>query len=785
MARKILRPGIVKTFLVYFLIISILPLLAVGGASYYVAARALTEQATRFEQASVDHQRDMLDLRLGQIENLMSDILGDEEINKVVRNPGDNASTYTRLATKARIGQILNSYFLNLDGLVSIGIYGLDNVNFQVGDTLDVEDIRQDVETRLLQETLASGAFIHWSGLVDNINAKSPHGKVISATSVFFSTDQTTLEKHPVALLVASYSLETFAAGLQETTYGPGSYFTVIDALGRYIYHPDAARIGARPDPGLLDIISTGTQGDGIDLQGATMVVKSAVFGRNGWHVSSFIPLDTLKEPVRYIRLTTLAILGICLAVIGLMAYRVSQYVVAPIRRVTGAFQAFEKGELNPDEKLLVRGTDEISDLVRWQNSFREVVGQQQAAQEALKESEARFRDFTEASSDWFWETDASHRMIMLSARFFATVNVAREDVLNLSRIEFTQRLAADSDDYFWQAHLRDLEAHRPFRVIYPLKDRDGKLHYLRSSGKPFFDAQGKFLGYRGTGTDASKEIADERALIDMNRTLEEKVRQRTEALWVEKERAQLANRSKTEFLNNMSHELRTPLNAILGFADVMRSGLFGPIDNPRYASYVRDIHAAGTYLLEILSDILDLSRIEINQLQMEEEVVDLQSLLIATQHMISHRAKNGNVELISDIEPALPRLTGDARRLKQIVLNLLSNAVKFTRSGGWVRLRSWSDEGGRVRIEIVDNGIGIADDFKQIVFEPFGKVENSYAREHEGIGLGLSIVKSLVQMHGGSIAMWSEAGEGTTITITFPASRTVLQDATVIAGSE
>jgi PAS domain S-box-containing protein len=767
------RSGIARNFFLYLMLFSILPLLAIGGSSYYFASQAITSQASRFAQETVDRERDMLDLRLDQIENLMSNILGDETINKVLRDKTQTANDYTRLATGARIGDILNGY-LNLDGLVSIGIYGLDGSHYQVGDTLDTGEVRADVKSRLLAETLTAGGFIHWAGAIDNINAQSPHSRVLAATSLFLAVNDQTLEQGPLALLVANYNLETLAAGLQATKQEEGAFYMVLDGQNRLVYHPDAKLIGTSPSPEILRLIDFGAA-TGTVIQGKRMVVKSAVFKRNGWRIASFIPLSALTKPTNIIRTSTLIMLGLCLTVVSLLAYRYSKTVVAPIRGVTDAFKDFEKGELNPQDKLTARGSDEISELVRWHNSFLDVVRQQQEAKAALLESETRFRDFAEASSDWLWETDTEHRLTSVSERFFTTVNVAPETVLHRSRAELVERMHSDVDEYLLHQHLHDLAAHRPFRITYPMRDRDGVVHYLRSSGKPVFDADGTFRGYRGTGTDVSNEVRAERALIEMNRTLEERVRQRTEALRIEKERAELANRSKSEFLNNMSHELRTPLNAILGFTDVMKMGLFGVIGNDRYAGYVEDIHTSGSYLLDLISDILDLSRIEVGKLKLEEETVDVGATLAAISRMVSHKVKHNRISLTIDCPADLPRLAADPRRLKQILINLVSNAVKFTPAHGSVQVTARLTPGRGIEIAIADTGIGIAEEHQQIIFEPFGKVESSYAREHEGIGLGLAIVKALVQMHDGSLAMRSQLGEGTIMIVTFPADRTIL----------
>ncbi len=245
------------------------------------------------------------------------------------------------------------------------------------------------------------------------------------------------------------------------------------------------------------------------------------------------------------------------------------------------------------------------------------------------------------------------------------------------------------------------------------------------------------------------------------------------EALIRAKEAAEFANRAKTEFLANMSHELRTPLNAILGFSEIIANEMFGAC-KPQYAAYARDIHTSGTYLLELINDVLDLAKLEAGKLELHESDVALPSLIEQCLSLLKVKADEGQVTLSHDIAKDLPSLKADPRALRQVLLNLVTNAIKFTPEGGTVRI-SARDEGSRgLAISVCDSGIGMSAGDIKVALSPFGQVDSTLSRRHQGTGLGLPITHSLIRLHDGELLIDSKPGKGTTMTAIFPAGRRI-----------
>ncbi len=235
---------------------------------------------------------------------------------------------------------------------------------------------------------------------------------------------------------------------------------------------------------------------------------------------------------------------------------------------------------------------------------------------------------------------------------------------------------------------------------------------------------------------------------------------------------AEAANRAKSEFLANMSHELRTPLNAIIGFADAMKTEVFGPLGSTRYQSYVDDIHYSGYHLLNIINDILDLSKAEAGKIFLNETKFLLPKVVDSAVRMLREKAIRQGAKISSDLPAWGPCLHGDERLVSQVVINLLSNAVKFTDKGGRVAISLCNSSDGRCGLRIEDTGIGIAKEDLPAIRQPFMQVANAFSRKHDGTGLGLPLADQIMQLHGGALDIESELGVGTAVTVWFPAER-------------
>jgi PAS domain S-box-containing protein len=517
-------------------------------------------------------------------------------------------------------------------------------------------------------------------------------------------------------------------------------------------------------------------------------------------------------------------------------------------------------------------------DMVTFIGVLRDITDRKRV-EDALVESEQRFRDLAESASDWFWEMDADFRFSFVSGRVRQVLGVGPSFFVGR---EFPDLALPGESLARWEQQTSLMRAHRPFRgFVFSHRIASGAIKYVEMAGRPAFDAEGMFCGYRGTATDITplkrheQELADQsaqrqaiidnmgqgvvvfdgaehllalnhpaRQLLDVPecagslealllhlaeqgefghgdavrkvgrrlRRLRRKPNQVFEharpngmvlevrstampgggliltftditdrkkvedTLRESKDAAERGNRAKATFLANISHELRTPLNAIIGFSELMKHEIFGPMEPLSYRTYVDDIHESGMHLLELINDILDMSKAEAGMTDLVDAVVDVGAVIRSSVRMMSRRATANGVDLIEHLPAGLPNLRADERRLRQIVLNLLSNAVKFTDEGGSVTITAATEPEG-LSVTVQDTGIGMTAEDLERVMEPFVQADTRLSRKYEGTGLGLPLTKALVVAHGGTMRLSSQPGHGTTVQVIFPAAR-VLSDA-------
>jgi len=361
-----------------------------------------------------------------------------------------------------------------------------------------------------------------------------------------------------------------------------------------------------------------------------------------------------------------------------------------------------------------------------------------------------RLEDIVRLASDWIWETDGALILTSVSQRVLEVLGYHPRELIGRSILSL---VAADTPP---TALLQGFAKLAPFREIAcEAHAKNGERRTLSLNATPVFDrTSGALAGFRGAASDITL------------------LRERETSLRAAKEAAEMASRTKSEFLANTSHELRTPLNAIIGFAEILKMELLGPIGNSQYSGYVADIHTSAKHLLALINDILEVSRLQSGQSELSEERVHVPGLVAAAMHLIEERAGAGQVRLAVVIDENVPPVLADYVKLKRILFCLMSNAVKFTPSGGNVTLSARVAPDGALLVAVADTGIGIARHDLQRVLEPFTQADGRHTRRYDGTGLGLTLSRGLAESHGGSLELDSELGVGTTATLRLPPER-------------
>ncbi len=413
------------------------------------------------------------------------------------------------------------------------------------------------------------------------------------------------------------------------------------------------------------------------------------------------------------------------------------------LRTAEGTFRSVELAisMLRQDENKDMRVVGTITD-----------VEDRRRTERALGEAEKKYRAIVENAASGIYQVTPEGQYLSANPAFahilgYETPEDILRDVHN-----------ANADIYFngreRERQLRDAVRFGHVNIEAQARRKDGAIIWLRENLRAVKDEQEQLLFFEGSIED-----------ITLQKTTELELRKA-------KVNSDLASRAKSEFLANMSHELRTPLNAIIGFSDIIQTEAFGSVGRKEYLDYARDINHSGKRLLQVINEILDVSRIEAGERQLNEGLVDLHKVVGSALEMLAGKIESGRMIVSNYISPATPKIIGEGQAIKQMLMNLLSNALKFTPDGGRITLQATLDDDGQMHISITDTGIGLSDEEIEKALSPFGQVNNALSKHESGTGLGLTLVQSLMSLHGGSFEMFSQKGVGTTATLIFPPKR-------------
>jgi len=373
------------------------------------------------------------------------------------------------------------------------------------------------------------------------------------------------------------------------------------------------------------------------------------------------------------------------------------------------------------------------------------------SAEDRARRAETQLRDAIAAMEDGFVIYDADDRFVLSNARYVDLYPGMAHLFVPGTRFEDILRGGLACGAFVLPPHQSPEEW-----LASRLRD-----HWEGVVGREQHLGDGRWVAVKERRTAEGGAVGIRTEITEQKR--------REQSLRAAVEEARLADRVKSEFLANMSHELRTPLNAIIGFSEVMTTQMFGPLGDPHYADYAHDIHTSGCHLLAVISDILDLSRIEAGELHLDLAPVALADLVGDALRMVTPRADDKGLVLTNAVAGMdLPDLIVDGLRIKQVLLNLLSNAVKFTPSGGTVRVEALVHPDGAVEIAVADSGIGMSPEDLDVAMTPFGQVQSAFSRRYQGTGLGLPIAARLMEAHGGRLDLVSVRGQGTRASLVF-----------------
>lgn len=392
--------SLVFKFFIFLLITSILPLLVMGIISSLSSSSLLTTQQNQFAHDLLLHEKYNIELQLDQVENLLANISGVEEITNALNDQNSATDAYTTLATKARIGYILNGY-LNLAGLVSIDIFSRTDQHYHVGETLDISELNHQIKQQIQKETIASGKQTYWAGVVQNVNRSYRYEYVLTAARVVFELDRETLQHLPVGLILVNYSTRHLFNHLKNHDVQNHSMVYLLDQNQRVIYSANQRDTG-QSAPGILQqALQSATQQHEFSWDKQDYLLHEVALPDYGWSLYNITPKHFILREINAIRDLTSGILVVSFLVIGLVSWYVSKHVVRPIRRVVTSIQDLERGQYDLDQQLPVSQNDEIAHLIHWFNRFLVTLKQQKQTELDLQQAKEEAEQANHAKSDF------------------------------------------------------------------------------------------------------------------------------------------------------------------------------------------------------------------------------------------------------------------------------------------------------------------------------------------------------------------------------------------------
>jgi len=564
---------------------------------------------------------------------------------------------------------------------------------------------------------------------------------------------------------VAAVSTEYFQQVQEQVRFGTRGHASLFDRAGNVLAHPKKELADKIANLSSIKPVQRMMHGDsGVTkffspVKQTEMVAGFTSIPAAGWGIMIAQPVSELEQRAASERIAAFVILIASLLAAALGAWAFSGYLTRSITPVIDAAKANAAGHFGTETGPMQRYAP--TDLRELASSFnvlaREIRGayeRQADALETARKAEADYRGIVENTTEGIYRSTADGRLLRANPALVRLCGYETEAELIQAMKDIAVEWYVDSNRRMVFLDVMERHGRVTNFVSEVYRHKSGERIWVLENARAVRDEDGKVAYFEGTVLDITERKRVEEAT---HRAIE----------------AEAANRTKSEFLAALSHELRTPLNAIIGFSEMMQRATFGPLGSARYTEYAQDIHDSGVHLLNLINDLLDLSKIEGKKYQLRDDSILLPAFIPDVVRLISPDASKEQISIQLDVASNVPVLRADARATKQMLLNLLSNAVKFTPSGGQVTVRATTDDRGLLLI-VEDNGIGIDPKNIDKVLAPFGQIEAPVQKRVAGTGLGLSIVKSLIELHEGQIVVDSELGVGTKVSLVFPAYRTI-----------